>query len=78
MPNEKTDSARIARMRRNVERALTALHSDFVGDVKLTFIARFPGFPEQDVLITSDPSLDELAALLDRSKDRPETVGTSP
>lgn len=38
--------------------------------MKLTFIARKPGNHESDMLITSETDLDDLIALLERSKER--------
>lgn len=38
--------------------------------MKLTFIARKPGSPDSDMLVTSETNLDELIALLERSKER--------
>lgn len=45
----------------------------FQPDVRLTLTARTPGNDEADVLVSND-SLDELAALIERGKLRPEVV----
>lgn len=44
---------------------------------KFTVIARTPGHPEQDVLVSND-SLDDLAALIERSKSREDIVPVVP
>ncbi len=46
-------------------------------DVRLTFIARRVGEPEQDVLLTDD-ELDELEALIERSRGRDEIPPEQP
>lgn len=45
----------------------------FKRGTEFTLIARTPGMPEADVLVTSD-NLDEVAALIKRSKAR-EVIG---
>ena len=52
--------------------ALEKLHKGyFIPEMRLTFIARRPGDPEGDMLITLD-DVDELAALIERCKVRKE------
>lgn len=45
----------------------------FNREIKLTLIARLPGDSEADVLVTSD-SLHEIAAVIERSKNREEII----
>ena len=49
-----SESYRVSLVRRDVEAALDRLSRLFKPGVKLTFIARTPGFPESDLIITSD------------------------
>lgn len=51
-----------------VARSLGRLESLFVDEVKLTFIARLPGNPEADIVITTD-SLEELAKVVERRRN---------
>jgi hypothetical protein len=45
----------------------------FKPEVKVTLIVRLPGNPEADILVSSDEDLDEVIALVERSKPR-ETI----
>lgn len=56
---------KVTRMFNEVARHLEEMTELFKGPVKVSFIARFPGFPEQDVLI-GDDEMDEIIALVER------------
>jgi hypothetical protein len=44
----------------------------FVKGMQLTFIARFPGNDESDVLVTSEADLNDITKVVQRSLSRPD------
>lgn len=58
-----------------IENHLNDIAMLFKPGAKLTFIARTPGNPDADMLMTID-SLDEIAALVQRRKDAVEAPDT--
>lgn len=59
-------------VRQKVERALSQLAMNWVaGETTFTFIARNPLVAGREMIVTSDPDLKELAALLVEHAERP-------
>lgn len=56
-------------LRQDIAKHLDQISRSFKPGVKLTFIARFPGKEEQDVLVTDD-SIDEIVRAAQRAGTR--------
>lgn len=52
-----------------IQRSLAELQSLFIRGMKLSFVARYPGHPDIEMVITDD-NLDEVMEVLRRSKIR--------
>jgi len=59
-------SANVQRLHREICAALEGLSELFVPGAKLTFIVRFPGNDEADVLVGDDHDAEQLVALVRR------------
>jgi hypothetical protein len=46
----------------------------FVPGIKLTLCARLPGDPEADCIVTDDPDLGEVQAMIERRKGQPPEI----
>jgi hypothetical protein len=57
-------SPRVAEVRAEVERALSVLALNWTPDTTFTFIARNPNHSDREMIVTSDPDLEAVAALL--------------
>ncbi len=67
----------VENMRRTIVKTLAKLQQLFNPGMKLTFIARNPGFPDQEVVITAvDDDLEAIIAVLERSKARESDIVT--
>lgn len=62
----------VAWVRQQVERALSQLASNWVEGTTFTFIARNPRIPNREMIVTSDPNLAEVAALLTQHEPQGE------
>jgi hypothetical protein len=59
----------LARLRDNIAQDLLDMERMFKPGIKLTLLARRPGHPDQDVIVTAD-ELADVAAMVRRSADR--------
>lgn len=73
--SEEDDTVRT--MSNFIQLHLNEIETAFVPGVKLTLIARFDNKPEADFLVTCD-DLDEVAAVVERSKSREAEQCPSP
>lgn len=62
------DNYALERVRRDVGDLLYRASKHFKPGARMTIIARQPGKPEQDFVLTDD-TLDEIAALVERRKE---------
>ena len=65
------------RLRAEIADHLVEIEDLFSRTVFVTCIVRVPGNPEGDVFVSSDPSIDELAAVLDRTRARSPIGGAA-
>jgi hypothetical protein len=66
----KTLHPKVAEAQSIIVDKMAQLETLFSQPMKLTFIARCPGNPEQELVVTSDDDLDELLACIKRTKAR--------